>query len=455
MDNIKDPFLKKEYGRMQRLLLLTAACIPFDQTLLSVLLAVTLFYGFFLLRKEADEAKPAYVEGRVWPLFLKTVLLFLLMTGYLSLHNPLIKEKTACYFNFFYVVGQYVAVVCLFTRFGNYFAGRPRFAEDQHVFAGQFVLQSFWQQCKIRPFIMRVMAVLCLTALISVAAGIGQHYFGGATASIWVDREANPLLHNRVYSTWENPNIFAGYLCVVAAFLMGFIGEERNSRRRWLLFGFLLLVLVCEVFTFSRGFWAAMAAEVILFVLFFYRKGILYLLGVVAAGAILAGPVVWQRLATLRHVMEDSSAALRLGYLEIAQAIIADHPWGIGWYNYRYIFPEYDYYLKDPSVIMYHSHNLFLNITAELGFQGLLFFLLAWGALLRSAWRLHKKGRCFWIRAVGKGYLLMSVGLFTGGLGDHILFNVRMGILFWLLSTLVILCLQYNQYGEEDIRKTE
>ena len=198
----KMSFLKKEYGGMQGLLLLTTACIPFDQTLLSVMLLLTLLYGLFLARKESKEGNATDGEERVWPLFLKTVLLFLLVTGYISLHNPLIKEKTACYFNFFYVVGQYVATVWLFTRFGQKFKGQS--------------------------FVVRVMIILGITALISVAGGIGQHYFGGATEAVWVDKEANPLLRNRVYSTWENPNIFAGYLCVAAAFLMGFIGVEKN-----------------------------------------------------------------------------------------------------------------------------------------------------------------------------------------------------------------------------------
>ena len=71
-----------------------------------------------------------------------------------------------------------------------------------------------------------------------------------------------------------------------------------------------------------------MGVELVLFVLCFYRKGIFYLLGVLAAGAALAGPVVWQRLATLQNVMEDSSAALRFGYMEIAQAVIYRSPLG-------------------------------------------------------------------------------------------------------------------------------
>ena len=151
-----------------------------------------------------------------------------------------------------------------------------------------------------------------------------------------------------------------------------------------------------------------MAAELIVFVLCFYRKGIPYLVGTAAAAAVLAGPAVWQRLATLRHIASDSSAAMRLAYLDIAAAIVNDHPLGIGWSNYRYVFPEYDYYFRNPDVIMYHCHNLFLNVAAELGVQGLGLFLAVWLGFLLVAWRLHRSGRFPWVRALGRGYLLLS-----------------------------------------------
>jgi O-antigen ligase len=230
---------------------------------------------------------------------------------------------------------------------------------------------------------------------------------------------------------------------------MGYIGVEKNSRKRWGMFGILLLVILCEVFTFSRGFWVAMAVEVLAFVLVFYRKGILYLLGVALAGAALAGPAVWQRLNTLRHVTEDSSAAMRLAYLEIAQAVVEDHPLGIGWYNYRYVFPEYDFYFKNPDVIMYHCHNLFLNVAAELGIPGLILFLCAWFYMLYLAVKLARKARFLWAKAFAAGYLLMSLGICVGGIGDHVLFNVRMGVLFWLLNTLLVVIWHFNKFASE------
>jgi hypothetical protein len=40
-------------------------------------------------------------------------------------------------------------------------------------------------------------------------------------------------------------------------------------------------------------------------------------------------------------------------------AMIADTPWGVGWYGYMFAFPDYDFFLQNPDVPMYHCHNLF------------------------------------------------------------------------------------------------
>ncbi|MBQ6913370.1 MAG: O-antigen ligase family protein [Acidaminococcaceae bacterium] len=430
----------KEYRKMQKFLLLIAGCIALDQTLLSIAILLSLLMGLQIAWKERGIS-----QLRVWPRYLKWCLLLLLATGYVSLHNPLVTHPFDCTFNFFYVVGQYVSVVWLVTRFGYCFAGKSPFSRPAPYEDGL----PFWKVFMRQPFPLRMLRVLGWVAVVSVLIGIGQHYFGGATDALWVDKEANPLLRNRVFSSWENPNIFAGYLCIVAAYIMGYIGVEKNSRKRWGMFGTLLLVILCQVFTFSRGFWVAMAAEVLAFVFVFYRKGILYLLGVALAGAALAGPAVWQRLNTLRHVTEDSSAAMRLAYLEIAQAVVEDHPLGIGWYNYRYVFPEYDFYFKNPDVIMYHCHNLFLNVAAELGIPGLILFLCAWFCMLYLAVKLARKARFLWARAFAAGYLLMSLGIAVGGIGDHVLFNVRMGVLFWLLNTLLVVIWHFNRFASE------
>ena len=447
--------LSKAYRRLQGLILVLAGAVALNQTLLSLLVLAALVAGLRLAWQERKE-RPL---PRLWPRGLKVAALLLLAVAYLSLHSPVNVHRDVTTFNFFYVVGQYVAVVWLVGRFGSYFAGRPGLfgrQENTGREAGRVTeqaagsgLSGCWQRFRLGPFPLQILGVLGGVAVFVLLGGLIQHVFGGATDALWVDKAANPLLRNRVFSTWENPNIFAGYVCALAAYLMAFISVERNSRRRWGLFAFLLAALLCLVYSFSRGFWAAMAVELLVFVLCFYHRGIGYLVGTAAAAAALAGPAVWQRLATLQHIGSDSSAAMRLAYLDIAEAIVKDHPLGIGWYNYRYIFPEYDYYFKNPDVIMYHCHNLFLNVTAELGVQGLVLFLAVWLGFLYIAWRLHRSARFPWIRALGRGYLLLSLGMCIGGIADHVFFNVRLGILFWLLSTLLLLGRQYNQYEPE------
>ena len=112
----------KEYRKMQKFLLLIAGCIALDQTLLSIVILLSLLMGLHVAWKERGIS-----QLRVWPRHLKWLLLLLLATGYVSLHNPLVTEPFDCTFNFIYVVGQYVSVVWLVTRFGNCFARKSPF----------------------------------------------------------------------------------------------------------------------------------------------------------------------------------------------------------------------------------------------------------------------------------------------------------------------------------------
>ncbi len=98
---------------------------------------------------------------------------------------------------------------------------------------------------------------------------------------------------------------------------------------------------------------------------------------------------------------------------------------------------------------MYHCHNLFLNVAAELGIPGLILFLCAWFCMLYLAVKLARRARFLWVKAFAAGYLLMSLGIIVGGLGDHVLFNVRMGVLFWLLNTLLIVIWNFNRFASE------
>ena len=72
----------------------------------------------------------------------------------------------------------------------------------------------------------------------------------------------------------------------------------------------------------------------------------------------------------------DTSSDLRWALWDSTMYIVRENPiFGIGWNTFYLVYPEYNYYIQGPNVLMYHAHNLYLNILAETGIPGLLSFL--------------------------------------------------------------------------------
>ena len=45
-----------------------------------------------------------------------------------------------------------------------------------------------------------------------------------------------------------------------------------------------------------------------------------------------------------------------------------------------------------------------------------------------------------WRKGIGRGYLMSMIGIAVSGLTDHTLFNIQLGMLFWLLNSLLAVC---------------
>ena len=280
------------------------------------------------------------------------------------------------------------------------------------------------------------------------AIGIAQKIFGVTAEGIWVDPAQFPDLKVRVFSTLVNPNILAGYLVLVVAYSTAFFNQTK-AYKKWRLACLItgLLAAVCLLYTYSRGNWVACAVMLLAFCVLFCRKAFIPVLGGGAAALALGGQAVLQRLESIRGGYGgDTSIALRMAYLKSTKWIIEEFPLGVGWYGYRFVYPTYNFYLADKNVIMYHCHNIFLNIWAELGAHGLLAFLVIWfGIFLPAGWSLAYHGRSLWLKAMGRGYVLATVGIIIGGLTDHVYFNTQMGLLFWTLGGLTLICAGINE----------
>lgn len=409
------------------LLLFTVAVIPLNQAFTAGCVAVTFICA--LLASFGTKRRESVLHP--W----QQALLYLLFAiGWISLHFS--ADKFLSSFNFVYVGGQYAALVFVILRYGW---------QKPQPFAQTAPPQNLWQRFSSLPRPVQLITAFLTVSVLVSSIGLAQKLLGVTAEGIWVDPQEFPELKIRVYSTLVNPNILAGYLVLVIAYGAALFSVFKAKRVRLALVITSLLAAGCLLYTYSRGNWLACVAVLFTFCLLFYHKAFLPVLGVGALGFAVGGHAVWHRLGSILNG-QDTSMALRMAYLRSTKWIIEEYPLGVGWYGYRFVYPTYNYYLADTSVIMYHCHNLFLNVLAELGWHGLIVFLAVWGMFLYHGWKLafNKKGA--WTTALGRGYVLASVGIAIGGLTDHVYFNTQMGLLFWLLGILTMLSYKLDKY---------
>ena len=339
--------------------------------------------------------------------------------------------------------------------------------------------QVLREKRQVRILLATIGAAACLVMLY----GFYQFLFGIDTADMkWVDGEAFPELKKRIFSTWENPNILAGYLDIMACLAMGQLVTCGNKERRIVIGVFLLAAVACLAMTYARG-----ACLVLAIVLAGYGalkdyRVLLACLGV-AGALLLLDPVLYERMLSV-FTKVDTSTEMRLAFWESTWAMIQDHPFlGIGWGAFYLVYPEYDFYMQGAPILIVHAHNMYLNYAAEIGIPGMLAFMWFFFGSLYLAFRarfsmpgLHlvvtpftlkeegadkeladitatieasmpQPARAFWHEifdveewrllsglSLGLGLAFISIAL--NGLTDHLLFNIPSSMFFWLLAAL-------------------
>ena len=214
---------------------------------------------------------------------------------------------------------------------------------------------------------------LAISALLVVLYGYFQYIFGIEISEIkWADAEAFPELRRHVFSTFENPNILAGYLDVMICLALGLLAKFGTKKQKLILVAAILMLLACLIMTHSHG---AFLTAAIIFVIYgiFYDKRILIFFALIAAILFYNDANIIEEILSGFVASNDSSEILRSGIWVSTISMIADHPFvGIGWGAFESVYPSYNYYLIDATQKIYHAHNLYLQTAAEVGIAGAL-----------------------------------------------------------------------------------
>lgn len=324
-------------------------------------------------------------------------------------------------YNYFYFVGMYVVMYLMVAK---------------HI-------------CSAREenyFLFFFLAGACVVAVFGLYQYFTESVQG--TAAVWTDAERFPLLRRRMYSTLGNPNLLGAYLVLICSMLASMTVIKEHGWKRWMFGGLMLVFLLILALTYSRGAWAAALAVLIVAALVHDRR-LAWALAVIPLFILLHQGQLTERFLSV-FTGADTSVALRFAFWDSTWQMIGEHPWlGIGWGSFFLVYPHYDYYLQDASVLIYHAHNMYLNIAAETGWPGLFFYLLAFWGHGFLAWRLYRYTQRPLRKALGLGVFLCVVGMSVNGITDYNFFNRTVSLSFWTMCALMVAAYR------EDIRERE
>jgi probable O-glycosylation ligase (exosortase A-associated) len=186
-------------------------------------------------------------------------------------------------------------------------------------------------------------------------------------------------------------NVFGLVLVLVVAMLMGLRTTLPDKKLvRLLFFVFIMFIVLCIIYTQSRGAFAAMGTVLFLGSLMSSRpfRNLLILMTIVVAGYLAIPSEYFERLSSLSDLSSDISAMGRFENWELAWKIALEHPlFGVGLENHI----PYNITVVRPDVQVRVAHNVYLQVLAETGFPGLILYLMfIWASFwsLVRTWRM-------------------------------------------------------------------
>ena len=280
--------------------------------------------------------------------------------------------------------------------------------------------------------------------------GIYQYFFTDLNDP-YSDPMFADLIRGRVSGTFNNPNVFAMFLCVAAIFALYRLQGARNVGERVTCAIILGLHLSATILTFSRGAWIALALSVTLVLLLEYVRtpGILLtiLLGLTSLTALMPDAVLTRLLSVTNAA--DSSIRYRLSILRSSIAMLRDNLFlgiGVGEDTFRTAFTRY----AEDGVTAPHSHNLLLQIGCEAGIVALVLFLslLLWRARHVTSYRRYTKVSS--VRRVNHSCIGVIFSLLLFGMTDSVFYPFPIYYLFFLVLGMGSAVLRIAKKESED-----
>ena len=296
--------------------------------------------------------------------------------------------------------------------------------------------------------IRRIYFLLILGWGIAVSLGFIQ-YFGGVLG--------NERWPTRMFSMFDNPNLFGGYLILVFPFSILY-ARSKPSVERIILFMVSTLSVVGLILSRSKNSWVAFA--MLLFIMGIYlvtvytekgrhissitkinRKWVCIF--VVVLVIVFGGLYIYLSKGSISGLLSEDlnwrvpvekKLDIRLPLWKYSFEIIEDFPlWGVGIGEFGFVLQKYSSMFVSSKESTFQTHNYFLQIAVELGMVGLYSFLWVLGTISIKGYQTASEEQGF----IKLGLWFGIMGFVLTFFGDGYLWNIEMQFLFWLFVALL------------------
>lgn len=222
------------------------------------------------------------------------------------------------------------------------------------------------------------------------------------------------------------------YVILLPALLILSLQKFEDVRKKFFYRAVFFVSLIAFILLNTRGPWIDLAIIFPLILIYELRdwKKVLSIAGIflIAAGIFLAiFPKTLERVQTIGQANSQQSVTERFLMWRSATNMIIEHPLtGVGLGNYdeeyqqKYILPE----AKEREQT--HAHNIYLQLWAESGIFGLIFFCALFGYILFWSWQ--KRENFF-----GRIIFFSTLALMLYGLTDYTISGYRAMRIYWFL----------------------
>lgn len=278
----------------------------------------------------------------------------------------------------------------------------------------------------------RYYQILNIGCILACIYGIYQYASGNLVIlKSWMDENTFGS-YARIYSTLLNPNIFAAYLSINLSFAMA---RFRSMWEDILLSINITLSSICLLLTYSRGGFAAFGTGIlILCILKKWNKGIVTYLTAMITVFVLMNSTGHASRVDPSLIYKDSSSLYRIEIWKAAWSMflanpVSGHGIGTTWY-----------YLSSGSDRLYsyilHSHNIYLQVAAEMGIIGLFAFTYMSWRKVYDGIRLMRGKATDEETCIVQGFLACAAGIAVHGLVDAVVFVPAFGLVLMCYSSM-------------------